>query len=255
MFAFVVNNFLFVMIALAVFLCVLAILHNIAQRRAEKKMEAEKIRKRMFAIEDKARQRREAAERKAANIAKRERAAAAKEAEREKARQVRAANAAARAEVQKARQLEKLEIARQIAEYNERALQAARELRNLDAPPDQSEAPAREPSAPETVQEEATADAAPAERPETISNNDEGPRPFRGQVVSFTGKLSSMKRADAIAAVKAAGGLAFADMPAGTTLLVVGKNPGQTKQDKFDKWIGQVKKITEAQFLAMLKGA
>ena len=101
--------------------------------------------------------------------------------------------------------------------------------------------------------EEAAAKEA-AERPETISKSDEGPRPFRGQVVSFTGKLSSMTRAEAIAAVKAAGGLAYKDMPAGTTLLVVGSNPGQKKQDLYDKWIGQVKKITEAQFMAMLEG-
>lgn len=204
-----------------------------------------------IAAEDKARQRREAAERKAANKAKKEQAAAAREVEREKTRQERAANAAARAELQKARQLEKLETARQIAEYNERALKAARELRELEAAREASPAPA-----PASVQ----TDAAPAEpeasaeRPEIISKSDEGPRPFRGQVVSFTGKLSSMTRAEAIAAVKAAGGLAYKDMPAGTTLLVVGSNPGQKKQDLYDKWIGQVKKITEAQFMAMLEG-
>ena len=208
-----------------------------------------------IAAEDKARQRREAAERKAANKAKKEQAAAAREVEREKIRQERAANAAARAELQKARQLEKLETARQIAEYNERALKAARELRELEAAREASPAPAPAP-APASAQ----TDAAPAEpeahaeRPETISKSEEGPRPFRGQVVSFTGKLSSMTRAEAIAAVKAAGGLAYKDMPAGTTLLVVGSNPGQKKQDLYDKWIGQVKKITEAQFMAMLEG-
>lgn len=206
-----------------------------------------------IAAEDKARQRREAAERKAANKAKKEQAAAAREVEREKTRQERAANAAARAELQKARQLEKLETARQIAEYNERALKAARELRELEAAREASQAPA---PAPASVQTDATPaePEAPAERPETISKSEEGPRPFRGQVVSFTGKLSSMTRAEAIAAVKAAGGLAYKDMPAGTTLLVVGSNPGQKKQDLYDKWIGQVKKITEAQFMAMLEG-
>ena len=67
--------------------------------------------------------------------------------------------------------------------------------------------------------------------------------------------LQSMKRAEAIAAVQAAGGRAYADFPAGTTLLVVGTNPGEKKQEKYDRWIGQVKKITEAQFITMLKGA
>ena len=206
-----------------------------------------------IAAEDKARQRREAAERKAANKAKKEQAAAAREVEREKTRQERAANAAARAELQKARQLEKLETARQIAEYNERALKAVRELRELEAAREASPAPAPAPASVQTDAAPAEPEA-PAERPEIISKSDEGPRPFRGQVVSFTGKLSSMTRAEAIAAVKAAGGLAYKDMPAGTTLLVVGSNPGQKKQDLYDKWIGQVKKITEAQFMAMLEG-
>ena len=206
-----------------------------------------------IAAEDKARQRREAAERKAANKAKKEQAAAAREVEREKIRQERAANAAARAESQKARQLEKLETARQIAEYNERALKAARELRELEAAREASTATAPAPASVQTDAAPAEPEV-PAERPEIISKSDEGPRPFRGQVVSFTGKLSSMTRAEAIAAVKAAGGLAYKDMPAGTTLLVVGSNPGQKKQDLYDKWIGQVKKITEAQFMAMLEG-
>ena len=206
-----------------------------------------------IAAEDKARQRREAAERKAANKAKKEQAAAAREVEREKIRQERAANAAARAELQKARQLEKLETARQIAEYNERALKAARELRELESTREASPATAPAPASVQTDAAPAEPEA-PAERPEIISKSDEGPRPFRGQVVSFTGKLSSMTRAEAIAAVKAAGGLAYKDMPAGTTLLVVGSNPGQKKQDLYDKWIGQVKKITEAQFMAMLEG-
>jgi hypothetical protein len=38
-------------------------------------------------------------------------------------------------------------------------------------------------------------------------------------------------------------------------MLVVGANPGMKKLDKYDNMIGQVKKITEMQFLEMLKGA
>lgn len=85
------------------------------------------------------------------------------------------------------------------------------------------------------------------QRPKTIQG------PFAGQTVSFTGKLSGMTRREAIEAVQERGGKAFASMPAATTLLVVGKNPGMTKMDKADEWIGSVRKITEAQFLKMLE--
>ena len=54
-------------------------------------------------------------------------------------------------------------------------------------------------------------------------------------------------------AVQDNGGRAFETMPAGTTLLVVGDNPGMNKLDKADRWIAQVRKITPAQFNAMLK--
>jgi NAD-dependent DNA ligase len=242
-----------ILVSLSVLFFAIGTIQKIREQRAEKAQQEYMENLRRIAAQDRYRQRREAAERKAATKARQERAAAERKAAQEKARQERAANVAARAEAQKARQLEKLETARQIAEYNERALKAARELRELEAA--REAAPATDP-APASVR----ADAAPAdleasaERPETISKGNEGPRPFLGQVVSFTGKLSSMTRAEAIAAVKAAGGLAYKEMPAGTTLLVVGSNPGQKKQDLYDKWIGQVKKITEAQFMAMLKG-
>lgn len=73
---------------------------------------------------------------------------------------------------------------------------------------------------------------------------------FAGHTVAFTGTLS-MPRSQAIELVHQHGGKAYADMPAGTTLLVVGHNPGMKKLDKADRWIGQVRKITEAQFLRM----
>lgn len=90
-------------------------------------------------------------------------------------------------------------------------------------------------------------------RPETISPSIQGNNAFAGQTVAFTGTLPNMPRAAAIAAVVANGGKAYETMPAGTTLLVVGDNPGMNKLDKADKWIGQVRKITPAQFEAMLK--
>ena len=75
---------------------------------------------------------------------------------------------------------------------------------------------------------------------------------FAGHVVAFTGTLKDMTRAEAIKAVEANGGRAFDTMPAGTTLLVVGENPGAAKLDKADKWIGQTCKITQERFKFML---
>jgi NAD-dependent DNA ligase len=99
-----------------------------------------------------------------------------------------------------------------------------------------------------TLEAFAETHAAPVvEAPEPVKA---APGPFAGQVVSFTGKLSMPRRA-AVEMVQNAGGRAYADMPAGTTLLVVGSNPGMKKMDKADRWIGQVRKITEKQFLDM----
>ena len=88
----------------------------------------------------------------------------------------------------------------------------------------------------------------PATFPGIVGNN-----AFAGQVVSFTGTLPGMTRMDAIQAVENNGGRAFDTMPASTTLLVVGENPGANKLDKADRWIASVRKITAAQFNAMLK--
>lgn len=75
---------------------------------------------------------------------------------------------------------------------------------------------------------------------------------FVGQVVSFTGRLPHMTREQAIQAVQLNGGKAFKSMPRYTTILVVGDRPGITKLDHADEWIDHVRKITPAQFNAML---
>ena len=75
---------------------------------------------------------------------------------------------------------------------------------------------------------------------------------FVGQVVSFTGRLPHMTREQAIQAVRLNGGKAFKSMPRYTTILVVGDRPGITKLDHADEWIDHVRKITPAQFNAML---
>lgn len=92
-------------------------------------------------------------------------------------------------------------------------------------------------------------------RTETISRATlpfKGNNAFAGEIVAFTGTLDGMTRAEAIKAVEDNGGRAFETMPAGTTILVVGSNPGMNKLDKADRWIGQVRKITQEQFRAKL---
>lgn len=244
MFAFIVNHFPAVAVAVPVILFIIAGIHSANTRRTEAAqaaaLEAEKARK----TEETVQKRRRAEEQKRAAQANREREAAARQIEQNRKREQKEAAQAVKAEEQKRRRAERLEAARQLAEYKERALKAAQELRKIDDA--QVTRPAPAPAAYETGTEPAQA---PEQRPKSVSYNN----PLAGHVVSFTGKLQSMKRADAIKAVQAVGGRAYADFPAGTDILVVGTNPGEKKQEKFDRWIGQVKKITEAQFLEMLK--
>ena len=186
---------------------------------------------------------------------------AAEEARREAAETAKAARTAAAEEVRKARQeareareaaaaeklAEKLNAARLLAEYRERALAAARELQALEPPP-RSSAPVLRPADPAQASAEPSADPDPATAP------DNTPKPFAGHMVSFTGKMKSMTRPQAAEMVRQAGGRAFTkSMPVGTTLLVVGDTAGNDtrKLEKADEWIGQLRKITESQFLAM----
>lgn len=172
------------------------------------------------------------------------------------------------AEKREAERRARIAAARELAELRERELEAARELSRIrkEQPTERREtilnnadettgkaAQAAAPDAAKPFQKPApvTLEAFAAEHAEASDAQPEAaPGPFAGQVVSFTGKLS-MPRRVAIEKVQSAGGRAYADMPAGTTLLVVGKNPGMQKMDKADRWIGQVRKITEAQFMAM----
>lgn len=140
-------------------------------------------------------------------------------------------NAAARAQLAEAKHQERL---RRMDEVHQKRIQQKQELAALDTP-----------------KEKAPAEKATAKRPE----NDSSPKgqTFAGETVAFTGKLPGMTRAEAIKAVQENGGRAFEDMSITTTILVVGERPGMTKLDKADRWIGQVRKITAAQFLKMLE--
>ena len=88
------------------------------------------------------------------------------------------------------------------------------------APPQQAESPA-----PAPVQQ-------PAPRPAPAPRSFVGNNAFAGECVAFSGKLPDMTRAEAIQAVAANGGRAFEDMPACTTLLVLGEHPGTYKREK-----------------------
>lgn len=165
---------------------------------------------------------------------------------------------------QAARRAARLAAARELAEIHEREraakLAAARELAEIKGRPapqrraavsvdesresalDRAGEDGAQPAAAVTLAQFAAAHAKPAP---------DAPKPFAGQVVAFTGRLAGMTRQEAIDRVIRAGGKAYKTMPAGTTLLVVGDNPGMCKMDKADEWIGQVRKITQAQFLAM----
>lgn len=208
---------------------------------------------------------------------KRQQEAEQKQQEAEAKRQQAEQRRQARRAQQEADRAAKLEAAREMAELKERQLAAARELVRVqmmayerrgtisnpvlpvddtDAeapqtpPEDAQEAPTAAQAV--TLEEFAAAHAEPAQ--EAAQAVTDAPKPFAGQAVAFTGRLSrsGMTRREAAEKVRQAGGRAYdKGMPAGTTLLVVGDKPGMCKMDKADEWIGQVRKITEAQFLEM----
>ena len=140
------------------------------------------------------------------------------------------------------------------------AAKAAREAEAQATPKRKRGRPRKEPaqeivSVEQTVQPVQETRKSEETRSETISGAVlpfKGNNAFAGEVVAFTGTLDGMTRAEAIQAVEDNGGRAFETMPAGTTILVVGSNPGMNKLDKADRWIGQVRKITQEQFRAKL---
>lgn len=142
------------------------------------------------------------------------------------------------------------------------AAKAAREAEAQATPKRKRGRPRKEPAPPQEVAQ-VEQNAPPVQetsiaketRTETISRASlpfKGNNAFAGEVVAFTGTLDGMTRSEAIKAVEDNGGRAFETMPAGTTILVVGSNPGMNKLDKADRWIGQVRKITQEQFRAKL---
>lgn len=246
----------FILVAVSVFGFLVMIFRarfRIRREQAEERQRAEEQAARIRAAElEKARA---AAEKQAADNARKanaEQKKAARAAELEKARAEKAKAREERETANAAKRAERLETARLMAEYRERALQAARELAALQAPP--AAAPGADPGQrPETI---SAADPAPGR---SSAPADDGPKPLAGQNVAFTGKLRTMNRASAAELVRKAGGKAFIkSMPACTTLLVVGdvSGDGNTgKLDKAEEWCGQVRKMYEPQFLQILKGA
>lgn len=206
-------------------LAVLCFMRMAWEKQEKERLALEAMRKQEEAQEAKARQKRIAAAQKAAREAERK----AKQAEK--------------AAEQQRKQADRLEAARQRAEYAERELAARRAAKALERGDDIPAEPARQDDKVESEKRQNTATI-----PGVTGNN-----AFKGHVVSFTGKLPGMTRREAIQAVIDNGGSAYEKMPAGTTLLVVGDKPGMCKMDKADEWIGQVRKITAAQFFAMLE--
>lgn len=203
---------------------------------------------------EQAESRRKEAARRAEQQAQEEAKKAAAAAEKKRKKEEKKAAAAAREAERQRRQAEKLENARQLAEYAEKALQAEKELQALRA---RNIPAAQEPKKPAATTEEKSRQEPPAlSLAQFAAAHADAPQPFKGQTVSFTGTLydpqgKHVPRAQAMQLVKSMGGKAYETMPAGTTLLVVGDKPGMNKLDKADEWIGQVRKITPAQFFAM----
>lgn len=186
--------------------------------------------------EDKARaaseQRAEQARRQAAAEAAREKAefaatqAAAKAAATAARKEEQQRKKAEREAEQRKKQAEKLEAARQLAEYQERALKAEKERKALQAGTVATKAPAPDP------------EEKPAPDPVRKANNapKSFPQKFAGEVVAFTGTLPTMKRKEAIQATKDRGGQAYETINTKCTLLVVGERPGTQQLERAERW-------------------
>lgn len=102
--------------------------------------------------------------------------------------------------------------------------------------------PAREPSA--AVQAVMTPDAFAAYL-DAMDNQ----RPFKNQIVAFTGIIPKYRRRAAIEMVLKQGGKAYDDITTRTTIMVVGVKPGKNKLERAQKW--NTKTISWEQFLEM----
>ena len=184
-----------------------------------------------------------------------DKAAAAKAEEQARRERERAAKAAARAEEQARRERERAEKAAAPRRKRGRPRKApAAEAEPVKAEPAPAVQPpkAAAPAEPEKAAAPAPAIEPAPVKPAALSLAPHGNRAFEGKRVAFTGKLPGMTRAEAIKAVDLNGGRAFQDMPLGINLLVVGDNPGMKKLDIADEKIDRIRKITAAQFFAML---
>lgn len=168
--------------------------------------------------------------------------------ERRKARKQREAEERRKAKAEAAARAKAERDAQKAAAKAAREAEAAAQPKRKRGRPRKEPTPVVHQPAPEPIQPQPI-------RPVTVSAAPlpfKGNNAFAGEVVAFTGTLDGMTRAEAIKAVEANGGRAFDTMPADTTILVVGDKPGMNKLDKADRWIGQVRKITQEQFKAKL---
>lgn len=133
---------------------------------------------------------------------------------------------------QKRKQAEKLEAARQLAEYRERALQAEKELKALQSGSPAPVKPQAQESKPAlaNVPESAPVKPAAGNAPKSF------PQTFAGEKIAFTGTMPTMTRKEAIQATKDRGGQAYETINTGCTLLVIGQRPGRQQQDRAESW-------------------
>lgn len=74
-------------------------------------------------------------------------------------------------------------------------------------------------------------------------------RPFKNEILAFTGTIPKYRRRAAIEMVLKQGGKAYDDITTRTTIMVVGVKPGKNKLERAQKW--NTKTISWEQFLEM----
>lgn len=248
MFDFLIHHF-----ALCCFILAgLVISLHIASRRrtARRQAEAEAAARREAIHREEARQRaRQEREREQAAAAN---AAARAAVERARVKAEKETEKQARAEARARKQAEKLEAARLLAEYNERALNAARELRNLQQqkPAEVAANPAAE-TAPQILQQTEKQQEQPTQRRQAISLDQFAAAHavparrgiFAGETIAFTGPIPGIPRREAMQLTKQAGGMAYPHINTRCTLLVVGDGAERNQaMEDADRW--NVRKIT-----------